>query len=90
VSEPRTCRVCGCTDLQACSPPCSWAAADLCTACDDSPWPSDVGWLNAADFYQETVARDPLAEARREWLNQNVPDTQTPPFVDVVAKVKVL
>ncbi len=29
----RACRVCGCTDDNACQPPCSWVAADLCSAC---------------------------------------------------------
>jgi hypothetical protein len=32
----RTCRSCGCTDLQACvveGVPCSWVEADLCSAC---------------------------------------------------------
>lgn len=30
------CRVCGCTDVQACCPPCGWVPGeyDLCTACD--------------------------------------------------------
>lgn len=27
------CRVCGCTDNAACSPPCSWAEPDRCTSC---------------------------------------------------------
>jgi hypothetical protein len=29
----RACRVCGCTENNACDPPCSWAGADLCSAC---------------------------------------------------------
>lgn len=29
----RRCRTCGCTDNTACTPPCSWIAADLCSAC---------------------------------------------------------
>lgn len=29
----RVCRICGCWELQACDPPCSWVAADLCSAC---------------------------------------------------------
>lgn len=28
----QVCRVCGCTDLAACSPPCSWVEADLCSS----------------------------------------------------------
>ena len=27
------CRVCGCTELEACDPPCAWFDADLCTSC---------------------------------------------------------
>ena len=29
----RACRVCGCTQNNACDPPCSWAGPDLCSAC---------------------------------------------------------
>lgn len=28
------CRVCGCTEIDACSPPCSWAEDNLCSHCD--------------------------------------------------------
>jgi len=31
----RKCRVCGCTELRACNPPCSWIKEDLCSACVD-------------------------------------------------------
>lgn len=27
------CRVCGCTEIEPCEPPCSWVADDLCSAC---------------------------------------------------------
>ena len=27
------CRVCGCTDITACDPPCSFVEGDLCSAC---------------------------------------------------------
>ena len=27
------CRVCRCTELEACDPPCSWVEADLCSLC---------------------------------------------------------
>ena len=30
----RSCRVCGCTQLAACHPPCWWAGPDLCSACE--------------------------------------------------------
>jgi hypothetical protein len=29
----RSCRICGCTDLQACPGGCHWVAPDLCSAC---------------------------------------------------------
>lgn len=31
----RRCRDCGCTDDRACSPPCWWVEADLCSSCRD-------------------------------------------------------
>ena len=35
----RQCRACGCTDDQACWPPCWWVEPDLCNSCppDQSP-----------------------------------------------------
>ena len=30
------CRVCGCTEISACNPPCGWADVDLCTGCQDA------------------------------------------------------
>ena len=27
------CRVCGCTEIEACNPPCSWVAPSLCSGC---------------------------------------------------------
>ena len=32
-ADARTCRVCGCWELQACEGGCAWATADRCTAC---------------------------------------------------------
>lgn len=29
----RSCRICGCWQLQACADRCSWVAADLCSTC---------------------------------------------------------
>ena len=31
--QPGTCRVCGCTDYQACPGSCWWVEPDLCSAC---------------------------------------------------------
>jgi hypothetical protein len=36
IAGERHCRVCGCTALNACRPPCGWAGEDLCTACADA------------------------------------------------------
>ncbi|MBN8260961.1 MAG: hypothetical protein J0L59_01395 [Xanthomonadales bacterium] len=33
MNEPRRCRDCGCTDLQACSGGCHWVSQDQCSAC---------------------------------------------------------
>ncbi|TPG08284.1 hypothetical protein EAH88_11665 [Rhodanobacter glycinis] len=33
--DVRSCRVCGCTDGQACPGGCSWVGPDLCSACVD-------------------------------------------------------
>ncbi|HEY9415625.1 MAG TPA: hypothetical protein VIQ30_12755 [Pseudonocardia sp.] len=30
----RSCRVCGCTDDDACKPACWWVAPDLCSTCE--------------------------------------------------------
>lgn len=30
---PEKCRVCGCTQTNACNPPCSWAEPALCSTC---------------------------------------------------------
>lgn len=30
------CRVCGCTEIEACNPPCGWADGDLCTTCAEA------------------------------------------------------
>lgn len=30
----RICRICGCWELEACPPTCSWVETDLCSACE--------------------------------------------------------
>lgn len=30
----RICRICGCWELEACEPGCSWVAEDLCSVCE--------------------------------------------------------
>lgn len=34
--SPSQCRVCHCTENNACRPPCSWAEPGLCTLCSDT------------------------------------------------------
>lgn len=31
----RRCRVCGCSEFNACTPPCHWVGPDLCSACEE-------------------------------------------------------
>lgn len=31
-----TCRFCECTDDEACNPPCSWAAENVCSTCQEA------------------------------------------------------
>jgi hypothetical protein len=33
IVDAERCRSCGCTHTSPCDPPCSWAEAELCTAC---------------------------------------------------------
>ena len=40
---PAICRSCGCTWCDPCDPPCSWAEADLCTACVSKAPANDDG-----------------------------------------------
>ncbi len=57
--DVRTCRVCGCWELQACEAGCGWAAADRCTACPAEAaktLPINRHHLAAAKF--EEVDRD--------------------------------
>lgn len=37
MAEVRRCRVCGCTDTQACAGGCWWVGRDLCSACQLAP-----------------------------------------------------
>jgi len=38
----RTCRLCGCWELEACEGGCGWAGADICTACAPNGDPDDA------------------------------------------------
>tara|TARA_R110000764_G_scaffold93727_2_gene177411 strand:- start:26 stop:385 length:360 start_codon:yes stop_codon:yes gene_type:complete len=57
--DVRTCRACGCWELQACEGGCAWASADRCTACPagaPKTHPINRHHLEAASF--EEVDRD--------------------------------
>jgi hypothetical protein len=56
VFDVRTCRVCGCTDDNACPPTCWWVAEDLCSTCDSIETPH---WSGMPDPHRH----NPLAVA---------------------------
>lgn len=41
------CRVCGCTEVNACNPPCGWAESDLCTGCHFAI-DAIIAWMDGA------------------------------------------
>lgn len=41
----QVCRVCGCTDDEACPEGCYWIAPDLCSACDGTPGAAAKGTI---------------------------------------------
>jgi DNA polymerase III sliding clamp (beta) subunit (PCNA family) len=68
VAAVRTCRVCGCTEDNACNdgenPPCSWVGIDLCSYCHDT----DPDGQNAEPEDPEDKALREPAEQRDEAL----------------------
>lgn len=56
VPAPRTCRVCGCTDDDACEGGCWWVDADLCSAC------SFPGHVAAHAIDVDAVLRVPVVD----------------------------
>ena len=53
------CRVCRCTESDACNPPCSWSDADLCSGCMEV--------LTALVHWKEGAHRPNMAALLREW-----------------------
>src|SRR4051794_7577266 len=52
------CRVCSCTEREACNPPCAWADVDLCTGCREAvvaikAWREGARRANKAAFWRE-------------------------------------
>lgn len=61
-SNIRTCRVCGCWELQACAGGCGWATADRCDACPaDAPrtLPVNAGHVQAVQLQSVNRAELP-------------------------------
>jgi len=54
----QVCRVCGCTDFEPCLEGCSWAEADLCSACVGTPGEKAKGTIRGL--------RAAVARIRRE------------------------
>jgi hypothetical protein len=53
------CRVCGCTEIDACDPPCSWIEEDLCSGCAEA--------VHAMANWAEGARRPNLAGLLREF-----------------------
>lgn len=61
------CRVCSCTEMEACNPPCSWEPGelDLCSNC--------AGAIRAVRGWREEGLRPSWAALRREALKADPP-----------------
>jgi hypothetical protein len=63
------CRVCGCTEIDACPGGCGWADGNLCTVCDAAAQ-ALVGWMydsrrsNRAALWREVAKQ--MGTQRRE------------------------
>lgn len=62
------CRVCGCTEIDACPVGCSWVEADLCSVCATaaeaiSDWIGDVRRVNKTALWREAL-RDRVRSIR--------------------------
>lgn len=58
------CRVCGCTNVDACMPSCGWTPGytDLCTGCDDAAvalvkWCDGARRVNRSGLWREVYLR---------------------------------
>jgi hypothetical protein len=60
----RKCRVCGCTEMQACPDGCYWTEADLCSACTVGD--EDIDSVVAGNGGVGRVARERLRQLAEE------------------------
>jgi hypothetical protein len=56
------CRVCGCTEVDACAPGCSWVEEDLCSVCAVAAealfdWLGDARRANKSALWREVERR---------------------------------
>lgn len=78
------CRVCGCTEMEACEPTCSWVEADLCDSCQVTVTAVTQWFLRAHRpsmriLFTELSAvltRDPGPYLNRLYLTPIAPATQ--------------
>lgn len=62
----RTCRICQCTDAEACEGGCSWVEADLCSACLNQPGARSHLTV-PADRVTDVLVDDPALKTPDEW-----------------------
>lgn len=62
----RRCRVCGCTELQACPGGCSWAGADLCSSCAAAAGPDAASAMAAVVRQRLLIAGSSIKLSRTE------------------------
>ena len=91
---PPTCRVCGCTDDEACAGGCHWVEDDLCSACHsegDSADAADDGEQLASDVAAASIYEDErFSSPEAAELHQAIAAGDEPPFELKTYTVKAL
>lgn len=62
--EERTCRICGCTEDNACEGGCSWVEEDLCSACVDA---EDDLIVNEDDESTDEISKSIIQNEDVDW-----------------------
>jgi hypothetical protein len=57
VAQVRRCRVCACTDTQACQGGCHWVDVDLCSSCGEGLDDVERGVAVLKEFHQQQIDR---------------------------------